>query len=78
LDQGWRYVTVRSNFKPKVRYVGTVRFKKYTSVRYVGTVRLTLRSMHVFIPKKGGTAREVRGEVRIRFLKFSVKGMYGT
>jgi len=36
-----KYGTVRSNFKPKVPYVSTVRFKKYKPVRYVGTVRLT-------------------------------------
>jgi len=39
-----RYGTVRLNFKPKLRYVSTVRFKEYVSVRYVCTVRLTSRS----------------------------------
>jgi len=38
-----KYGTVRSKFKPKLRYVGTVSFKKYASVRYIGTVRLTLQ-----------------------------------
>jgi len=37
-NQGWQYVTVRyastvrTNFKSKVRYVGTVGFKEYVSV----------------------------------------------
>jgi len=31
------YDTVRSNFKPKVRYISTLRRKKCTLVRYVGT-----------------------------------------
>jgi len=43
---------VRSDFKPKVRYEGRVRLKKYTSVRYVGTVRLALQ----------GTVRGCRGK----------------
>jgi len=38
--QGWqygtirKYGTVRSNFKPKLRYVGTVHFKEYVAVYF--------------------------------------------
>jgi len=35
-----RYGTVNTNFKPKLQYVGLVRFYEYVAVCYVGTVWL--------------------------------------
>jgi len=61
-----KYGTIRSNFKPKLRYVGSVRFTECALVRYVGTVRLTSRVLiragtKVFTPKKRyGTWSTVR------------------
>jgi len=34
LLQGWQYVTVRSNFKPKVRYASKTIYQYVTLVRY--------------------------------------------
>jgi len=59
-----KYGTIHSNFKPKVWYVGTECFQKYTSVRDVGTVQLTLQGTGTeyarFSPQNNSSVRAVQ------------------